>query len=539
MASPPAQPIRKVGLITCVFLVAATMVGNGIYTSLGIQLLSISSSFTLLLLWALGGLVALCGALSYAELSAQMPHSGGEYYYFTKIYHPAIGTAAGIITQIAGCVGPIALASMAFGTYFQAMFPFVPPMVSSIVLVTLVTGIHLIDLGVSASFQDITTGLKFLLVAFICYLGMRYASVPLKTLLPTKFALQELFQPTSGVTLLFCYYSYSGWNASTYIADDVTTSQRTVGRSLIIGSLFVMIVYLLVNAIFLISAPKNELRGVLDIGRVVATHLIGQQGGCVMSALIAFGLIASISAMTWTGPRIMQAMGKHLLVLRWFSCASANNIPLRATLFQYILVIVLLLTSSFKTILVSTQFALILCELLGVLSVIVLRRRAFSRASHHKNKSYLQLDRIFRADPAAACNNVMDTALGSNFPSSNIKDTIVVEDHRSPFLDQHSQRLTTDHYEISGLTQKNIKIEGQEHEELNNVISQNTPHTRETIFRSPLYPLPQLFFVAVSMMALLYTLWTNSFEAFLGIVLILSALASYPFLSQKQKPIVQ
>ncbi|MFZ4115415.1 MAG: APC family permease [Chthoniobacterales bacterium] len=439
---PPSQtaPVRKVGLLTCIFLVAATMVGNGIYTSLGIQLTSISNSFTILVLWALGGLVALCGALSYAELSAQMPHSGGEYYYFTKIYHPAIGTMAGIITQTAACMGPIALASMAFGKYFQALFPAIHPMVSSMVLVTVVTGMHLIDLGFSAAFQDITTGLKFFLIAIIFYLGFRYATVPLSTLLPSKRAIQELFQPTSGVTLLFCYYSYSGWNASTYIADDVTTSQQTVGRSLIIGSLFVMIVYLLMNALFLVSAPLSDLRGVLDVGRVVAIHLLGQQGGHIMSALIAVGLIASISAMTWTGPRIMQTMGKNLFALRWFGQASLKNIPLRAILFQYVVVMILLLTSSFKVILVSTQFALISCELLGVLSVIVLRRRE---------------------------------ALQGNSLTAT--------------------------------------------------------------FRSPLYPLPQLFFATVSIMALLYTLVTNSFEAFLGIVLILSALGTYPFLCRKQK----
>jgi APA family basic amino acid/polyamine antiporter len=440
MSPSHIPPVRKVGLMTCIFLVAATMVGNGIYTSLGIQLTSISSGFTILALWALGGLVALCGALSYAELSAQMPHSGGEYYYFTKIYHPAIGTMAGIVTQMAACMGPIALASMAFGKYFQALFPAIHPMLSSILLVTVVTGMHLIDLGFSAAFQDITTGLKFLLIAIIFYLGFRYASVPLSTLLPSTHAIQELFQPTSGVTLLFCYYAYSGWNASTYIADDVNASQQTVGRSLIIGSLFVMVVYLLMNALFLVSAPLSELRGVLDVGRVVAIHLLGQQGGRIMSMLIAVGLIASISAMTWTGPRIMQTMGKNLFALRWFGHTSSKNIPLRAILFQYAVVMTLLLTSSFKVILVSTQFALISCELLGVLSVIVLRRRK---------------------------------ALQAN--------------------------------------------------------------SRGATFHSPLYPLPQLFFATVSIMALLYTLVTNSFEAFLGIVLILSALATYPFLCRKQK----
>ena len=441
MSSSSSPHIRKVGLLTCVFLVAATMVGNGIYTSLGMQLANISSGFTILALWTLGGLCALCGALSYAELSSQMPHSGGEYYYFTKIYHPAIGTMAGIITQMAGCMGPIALASMAFGKYFQALFPAINPMVSSIILVTFVTGMHLIDLGVSAVFQDVTTGLKFLLMGIIVYVGFRYATIPFHTLLPSSVAIKELFQPTSGVTLLFCYYAYSGWNAATYIADDVNSSQRIVGKSLIIGSLLVMGVYLLMNTVFLLAAPMNELRGVLDVGRVVATHLLGQEGGRIMSLFIAIGLIASISAMTWTGPRIMQMMGKNLFALRWFSKATSRNMPLRAILFQYGVVMILLSTASFKIVLVSTQFALISCELLGVLSVIVLRRQ-------HR----------------------------------------VIQDPSLP------------------------KVPG---------------------FRCPLYPLPQLFFAVVSIMALIYTMITNSFEALLGGGLIVIGLLLYPLLQGK------
>ncbi|MBX9742788.1 MAG: amino acid permease [Chthoniobacterales bacterium] len=428
---------RKVGLLTCIFLVAATMVGNGIYTSLGMQLTTISCGFTILALWGLGGLCALCGALSYAELAAQMPHSGGEYYYFSKIYHPALGMMAGIVAQIAGCIGPIALASMAFGTYFQALCPQINPLYSSVLLVTLVTLFHLVNLGVSAVFQDLTTGLKFLLIGFLCYLGFRYAVSPLAILLPSKLAFKELWQPSSGVTLLFCYYSYSGWNAATYIADEVMTSQKTVGRSLIIGTLLVTVVYLVMNTVFLMAAPVEELRGVLDVGRVVATHLLGPQGGRILSLLIAVGLVASVSAMTIIGPRIMEMMGKDLSVLRWFGQVSKENIPIRATLFQYVMVLVLLVTSSFKIVLVSTQFAIISCELLGVLSVMMLRRKnAASR----------------------------------------------------------------------------IKATG---------------------FQCPFYPLPQLFFALVSIMALVYTAVTNWLEALPGVGLIVVSLLAYTLIQRK------
>ena len=154
-AIPPSA--RKVGLVTCVFLVLAIVVGNGIYTNLGLQLLSISSNFAILALWLIGGICALCGALAYAELSSLMPHSGGEYYYLSRVYHPALGTMGGIMTQYGGMVAPTALASMAFAKYVSGIFPAYHPTFIAIVLVTLITGAHLINLGFSAGFQDTIT----------------------------------------------------------------------------------------------------------------------------------------------------------------------------------------------------------------------------------------------------------------------------------------------------------------------------------------------------------------------------------------------
>src|SRR3990167_2701909 len=225
---------QKIGIFTSVILVMAIMVDTGIYTSLGLQLLSISSAFTILTLWVLAGIGALCGDLSYAELASLMPHSGGEYYYLSKIYHPAVGTMAGIIGQLAGFSAPIALASMAFGKYFQALFPSSNAMLSSIILVTVVTGAHLFNLRYSAIFQNSVTGLKFLLIAIFLYVGFRYATITPKIFLPSKVAIKELFHPSSGVVLVFCFYAYSGWNSSIYIADDVVSARRNVGRSLII-----------------------------------------------------------------------------------------------------------------------------------------------------------------------------------------------------------------------------------------------------------------------------------------------------------------
>lgn len=365
----------KIGLITCIFLTIAITIGNGIYTSLGLQLLTISHGFTILALWGIGGLCALCGALAYAELASRLPHSGGEYYYLSKIYHPALGTMAGVITLFAGFVAPISLACMAFGKYLHSCFPNCSPLGASLLLITFVTLAHLFNLSFSAFFQDIITGFKFLLITLFLYLGFRYASLPPATLLPTTNAWHELFQPSSGVALLFCFYAYSGWNSTTYIADDIASSQRTIGWSLVIGTLLVTLIYLLLNVVFLLAAPLEALRGTIDVATVAATHLVGTTGGKMMALLIAGGLVAGISGMTWIGPRMTQVMGQNLPALFWLSHTSSNNIPWRATLLQYAFIVIVLLTSSFKMLLVATQIPVLLCSMLGVMGIIVLRQR--------------------------------------------------------------------------------------------------------------------------------------------------------------------
>lgn len=364
---------EKVSLLTCIFLVVAIMVGTGVYTSLGIQLMSLSSGFAILAVWALGGIGALCGALSYAELAAHLPESGGEYYYLSKIYHPSLGTMAGIITQTAAFAAPISLASMAFGKYFEAIFPSISPVISSMVLVTLLTGVHLVNNHCSSLFQDIITGMKFLLILLILFLGFKSASGSPKMFLPSCRAVKELLHPSAGVALIFCFYAYSGWNSTTYMAGDVESAQKTVGRSLIIGTLIVIAIYLLTNAVFLMAAPTQELKGVINVGYVAAIHLLGQKGAVLMSSCIIVGLIAGVSGMIWVGPSIAQMMGTDLATLSWLSPVTSAGIPFRAFLLQYVLVMILLSTASFKFILIASQFPLILCELLGVIGVLVLR----------------------------------------------------------------------------------------------------------------------------------------------------------------------
>src|SRR6202790_2101634 len=129
--SASMKPRRTIGFLTACSIVIANIIGTGIFTSLGFQLEEIHSGFPLLLLWVVGGIAALCGALSYGELSAALPRSGGEYRFLSKSYNPPVGFMAGFVSATVGCAAPIALTAMAFGKYFQAVFGFCSPLLLS------------------------------------------------------------------------------------------------------------------------------------------------------------------------------------------------------------------------------------------------------------------------------------------------------------------------------------------------------------------------------------------------------------------------
>ena len=162
---------RKVGLITCTALALANMIGTGVFTSLGFQVQALPSPFLVLLVWALGGIVALCGALSYAELAAALPRSGGEYNFLSAIYHPAIGFMGGFVSVTVGFSAPIALSAMALGKYMAAALPGIPVAWVSVVAVLFLAAVHSLTVRASGNFQVVITTLKVGLISAFIGLG--------------------------------------------------------------------------------------------------------------------------------------------------------------------------------------------------------------------------------------------------------------------------------------------------------------------------------------------------------------------------------
>jgi len=305
--APASTAPRSVGLAACAALVVANMVGTGIFTSLGFQVGEIPSRPAIMALWTLGGILALCGALCYAELSAAVTRSGGEYHFLGQIYHPSLGFMAGVVSLVVGFAAPVALSAMAFGSYLHGVFPGVSPIAASTAVVIIVTLFHLRDLRLSSIFQILFTVLKIGLVLFL--IAALFAAPGTASAAGEPWSSYLLTAPFA-VSLMFTLYAYSGWNAATYILGEVRTPARIIPAALIAGTLLVMALYLGLNAAFLHVAPTALLAGQLNVAQVAAESVFGANGGRLVAAVIALGLISAISAMIWAGPRVAMVIGE-------------------------------------------------------------------------------------------------------------------------------------------------------------------------------------------------------------------------------------
>ena len=369
----PSQKITKIGLTTAISLVVANMIGTGVFTSLGFQVPDLPNVFALLLLWVVGGVIALCGALSYGELGAALPRSGGEYHLLSKIYHPMLGYLSGWVSATLGFAAPTALAAIALGKYTSAVFPQVPDNHLAAVVVVLITAIHASSVKLGSRFQDISTSIKVLLILFFIGAAFFARQHEVISVLPSFSDLGLVTSSGFAVSLIYVSYAYTGWNATIYIVGEIKDPSRNLPRSLFAGTLLVLLLYVLLNFVFLYTVPITELAGKVEVGFVSATAIFGTQGGEIMALIIAILLISTVSAMVFVGPRISMTMGEDMPVLSFLGKKSSRGIPVNAILFQMGITLAFIYTSSFEQVLIYASFMLTFFTTLTVIGVMVLR----------------------------------------------------------------------------------------------------------------------------------------------------------------------
>jgi len=365
---------------TAMAVVVANMIGTGVFTSLGYQIIDIKSTFVLLMLWLVGGIAALCGALTYAELASRLPRSGGEYNFLSQLYHPALGFVSGWVSLTVGFAAPTALAAMTFAAYMDsALGPQldINRVVAAVVLVAAVTLVHGRNHKASGGLQNWFTVIKVLLIiGFVAIVGGAVSQPQTVNLLPTSGDGTLLLSGAFAVSLIYVNYAYAGWNAATYITGEIENPVRSVPTVLIGGTAIVIVLYLALNALFLYAVPMAALEGKLEIGVIVARHTFGATGALIMGGILSLLLISTVSAMLLAGPRVLQVMGEDFRLFRLFAVNNSGGVPATAIYTQGGLAILFILTSTFESVLVFAGFILGLSSLATVLSVFVLRYRS-------------------------------------------------------------------------------------------------------------------------------------------------------------------
>lgn len=371
MSTPDGEG-RRFGVPTATALVIASMIGTGVFTTSGPLLETVGSPAAVLMVWVVGGLVSLCGALSYAEIGTAYPEAGGEYVLIGKTLHPALGFAAGVVSITAGFAAPIAVCSLAFARYLAAALPGLPELPAALSLVVLATLLHAQRAELGAAAQNVLTLLKIALAVALAVLGLFHLDLDR---LGGEALAGEMARPSFGLGVIEVFFAYTGWNAAVYVAGDLKDPSRTLPRALVIGTVLVTVVYVALNAAFVLAVPIETVRGEVAIAERVALAIAGETVARLLAVAIALGLVSTVGAFVLSGTRVYLAIAKDAPRLGFLGRTRAGGVPMVALLVQAALAAVLVVTSTLRDLLGAVGMALSITSALVVIALFVERRR--------------------------------------------------------------------------------------------------------------------------------------------------------------------
>jgi len=368
-------PPQKIGWLTAMWLVIACMIGTGVFTSLGFQVADIKNTYSIILLWVLGGIFALIGAFTYAELGTHFKESGGDYIFLSRVFHPMAGYLYAWTSLCVGFSAPIGIAAMAMIQYLAPINPSIFNKWFGMAIILLLTWVHSISVKRSGQVQDWTTYIKLIFVIVLIILGVTMSSTVDSALLWDDTWSSELLLPSFAVSLIYVTYAYTGWNSAAYIIDEIDNPRKNLPKALIIGTLIVTVIYVLLQLVFLKHATVDQLSGQVEVATISFSNLFSENGQIWIGVFIGIQLVATISGYLWIGSRIIYAMAEeHPL---WTKLVYQNQlgIPTRALWIQAAIAIILTLSGTFEQVLLYASFVLQLMGTLTIASLLWVKRK--------------------------------------------------------------------------------------------------------------------------------------------------------------------
>jgi len=380
---PEEQLQRGFGLSTATYVVIASMVGTGILVSPGYMMASLGNYPVIFALWALGGLLALCGALGVAELAAALPEAGGEYVYLREAYGPMPAFLSGWTSFFVGFAAPLAVAGYIAALYLLTPFGWADQetghrvQIVAAVIIVAITVPNLLGHRHSAWTQNLTTILKFGLFALLVVLAFLFGRGQLGRVAQGQ-PIREIDFGTAVTQLFYVMFAYSGWNAAGYLAGEVRNPGKTLPRSLLLGTGLVVILYLALNLVFAYAVPLADVGfdNAERVPQIAVERMFGAKAAAVFSVLLGLTFLATVSAFIITGPRVYYAMATNGLfpsIARHVS--SKGKVPTYAMLLQSACAIVILFVTDFQNLYQYAAVGLSLFALLFIAAVYVLRWR--------------------------------------------------------------------------------------------------------------------------------------------------------------------
>lgn len=363
--------MKKIGWKTATAIVISNMVGTGVFTSLGYQVPELHNTFTIILLWTIGGILALIGAFIYAELGAHFKQSGGDYIYLSRTYHPIMGYITSWVSLIVGFSGPIALAALAMAKYLG----FENERSTAILIIIIIAIFQCFSLKVSSRFQNIFAVLKVAFIVVLIIIGISISPSPTNALLWDNSWTHEVIVPAFASSLVFVTYAYTGWNSASYIVEEIEKPKVNLPKALIIGTVFVTVSYVLVNFVFLKHASIEQMEGKEDIANIAFTNILGVRGVKWISYLIALQLVSTISGYLWVGSRVTQATAKENHLWSYLGKENKNRIPIWAVVAHTLISILIILSGKFEEIFIYTAFVLQLLSTAAVSTSLFIKKK--------------------------------------------------------------------------------------------------------------------------------------------------------------------
>ena len=384
---------RELGFFDSVMLIVGSTIGIGIFVTTGFITQNLLSPGAILLVWLLGGLLALAGALSCAELGSSLPYAGGDYIYLREAFSPLFGFLSGwssFFVTFSGSVASLAVGFTDFMAYFFPLlgrngdsfsveglgftFQLSVASIFSICVILILSMVHIAGIKQGSKLQNLLTILKIGALLGIILLGVVLGRGSVSHFSPF-LELSEITNITAlGAAFIPVIFTYAGWNAVIYMAGEVKSPEKELPRALLWANLLIIFLYLAINSVYFYGVPVKEMRGVMRVAEVATTALFGYQTSAWITGIIALSILGALNAVIMTGPRIYYAMAQDGIFFRRLARVHPRfHTPSRAIILQALWSSILVLTGTFETLLTYVTVIVVLFSALTVGSLIALR----------------------------------------------------------------------------------------------------------------------------------------------------------------------